>query len=352
MGFLLKIVWLHLLFLSRIIRTLFAGVVCLVLLTGYVTTRMPGSSFDSPLPALTSEQKNIEQSLRFDVDILAGRIGERNVGRFDKYEEAVDYLEFSLRDAGYDVLRYPIVVRDKICYNLVAELTGSESAEETVVVGAPYDSPENSVAANATASGAAAVLTLARSLAGREVSRTLRFVLFANEAYATLPSEKRGSNSYAATLKKEGETVEAVLTLESLGYYSKHSSSQEYPMPLQFFYPDEANFVAFVGNTSSANLVQRTIGTFRNKAHFPSEGFLFPDTSRGLGGVCQRAFWKEQYPAVLITDTGRSRYPYHATRKDLPNKLNYTHMARVVDGLEAVLVDLVKVKKRWYEFFD
>ncbi|MGH1364813.1 MAG: M28 family peptidase [Calditrichia bacterium] len=352
MGFLLKIVWFHLLFLSRIIRTLFAGVVGLLLLTGYMTTRMPGSSFEHPLPELSKDQIEYEQSLRFDVDILAGRIGERHVGRFDKYEEAVDYLEFSLREAGYDVLRYPIVVKDKICYNLVAEITGKENDAETVVVGAPYDSPENSVAANASASGVAALLALARKLADREVSRTLRFVLFANEAYDTLPLEKRGSNSYAETLQKDGESVKAVLTLESLGYYSQHSSSQKYPLPLQFFYPDEANFVAFVGNTSSANLVQETIRSFRNKAQFPSQGFLFPDTSEGLGGVCQRAFWRKEYPAVLITDTGESRNPYHATRKDLPRDLNYAHMARVVDGLEAVLVDLVKVKKRWYEFFD
>jgi hypothetical protein len=47
------------------------------------------------------------------------------------------------------------------------------------------------------------------------------------------------------------------------------------------------------------------------------------------------------YPAIMVTDTAPFRYPYYHTTADTPDKLDYDRMARVVDGLEHVVDDLV-----------
>jgi hypothetical protein len=39
----------------------------------------------------------------------------------------------------------------------------------------------------------------------------------------------------------------------------------------------------------------------------------------------------------MITDTAPYRYPFYHTPEDTPDKLDYTRMARVVDGLSHVI---------------
>jgi len=49
----------------------------------------------------------------------------------------------------------------------------------------------------------------------------------------------------------------------------------------------------------------------------------------------QLNFWREGWPAVMITDTALFRYPHYHTMHDTPDKVDYEHLARVVTGLEA-----------------
>jgi hypothetical protein len=43
----------------------------------------------------------------------------------------------------------------------------------------------------------------------------------------------------------------------------------------------------------------------------------------------------------MITDTALFRYPHYHQRSDTPEKLEYARMARVVEGLDAVVRDLL-----------
>jgi Zn-dependent M28 family amino/carboxypeptidase len=52
------------------------------------------------------------------------------------------------------------------------------------------------------------------------------------------------------------------------------------------------------------------------------------------------SFWKNGYPALMVTDTAPYRYRWYHTPQDTPEKLNYEMMARVVEGLEAVVGQL------------
>jgi hypothetical protein len=131
-----------------------------------------------------------------------------------------------------------------------------------------------------------------------------------------------------------------MLSLETIGYYSDEPQSQSYPFPFSLFYPSTRNFIGFVANTSSRRLIRDVIGSFRRHARFPSEGVATFPTLPGIGWSDHWAFWQEDYPGVMVTDTAPFRYPYYHSPADTPDKIEFDRLARVVGGLEGVVADL------------
>ncbi len=160
---------------------------------------------------------------------------------------------------------------------------------------------------------------------------------FANEEPPYFQTPAMGSVVYARRCRERGEQVVAMLSLETIGFYSDQPGSQHYPVPFGLLYPSTGDFVGFVGNTASRALVREAIGVFRASARFPSEGVAAPGALPGVGWSDHWAFWQEGYPAVMITDTAPFRNPDYHTRRDTPERLSYAPMARVVAGLERVV---------------
>src|SRR5262249_21271394 len=146
-----------------------------------------------------------------------------------------------------------------------------------------------------------------------------------------------GSAVYARRCRERGEKVVAMLGLETIGYYTDRPGSQRYPFPFGLFYPKTGDFVAFVGNTGSRALVHRAVAAFRAGAPFPSEGAAAPAALQGVGWSDHWSFWQEGYPAVMVTDTAPFRNPDYHTPRDVPDRLAYAPMARVVAGLVRVV---------------
>lgn len=303
--------------------------------------RMPGKSYQGPLQPLTTQEIHLRDTLRRDVQKLAGEIGERNVWQYPSLAAAADFLETSLAESFHDIRRHGYEISGLICRNIEVEIRGSDRADEIVIIGAHYDSVAGSSGANDNATGAAAVLALARLLAGKRTSRTLRFVEFVNEEPPFFQSRQMGSLVYAKHCRDRGERIVAMLSLETIGYYSDEKGSQHYPFPFGLFYPSTGNFIAFVGNTSSARLVCDVVASFRRHTKYPSEGGALPGFIPGIGFSDQWAFWQEGYPAVMVTDTALFRYPYYHTPGDTPDKVRYDPLARVVAGLEKVIAEMV-----------
>ncbi|MFQ5960000.1 MAG: M28 family peptidase, partial [Candidatus Methylomirabilales bacterium] len=266
------------------------------------------------------------------VVMLAGEIGERNIWHPEGLHASVDYIGKTLTGLGYEVARQEFKVQGATVANLEVERTGTSLPQEIVIIGAHYDSVIGCPGANDNASGVAAVLEIARLLATAELSRTVRFVAFVNEEPPFFLTGDMGSRVYAARSRQRGEHVVAMLSLETIGYYSENRWSQRYPFPFSLFYPSTANFIGFVGNFSSRRLVRRAIGTFREQTPFPSEGLAAPEWVTGVGWSDHWSFWKEGYPAIMVTDTALFRYDYYHTPQDTPDKLDYPRMARVVTG--------------------
>ncbi len=301
---------------------------------------MPKSSYTGPFQPLSEDEVQVRDRLERHVSMLAGEIGERNIWHPQGLEASVDYIEKVLGDSGYQVEMQEYKVEGKPVANLEAERIGTSLAGEIVVVGAHYDSVFGTPGANDNASGVAGLLEIARLLATEELSRTVRFAAFVNEEPPFFLTGDMGSRVYASRSRRRGEDIVAMLSIETIGYYSEVSGSQHYPFPFSYFYPTTANFIGFVGNFSSRRLVRRAIGTFREHTRFPSEGLAAPEWVTGVGWSDHWSFWQEGYPAIMVTDTALFRYDHYHTPQDTPEKLDYARTARVVSGLTRVVADL------------
>lgn len=302
---------------------------------------VPGRSYRGELPPADQALMSLSDELRRHVTRLAVDIGERNVGnRPQELTRAADWIEAEFRASGFAAGRQEYEVSGRTCRNLEAGLEGTTRPEEIVIVGAHYDTVPGSPGANDNTSGVAATLALARRLAGRKSRRTLRFVAFVNEEKPYAHTALMGSSVYARRCRNRGENVVAMLSLETIGYYDDTPSSQKYPPPLGIFYPSAGNFVAFVGNFASRDLVRRVVGAFRKAEQFPSEGGAFPALVPRIGDSDHASFWKEGYPALMVTDTANFRYPYYHTPEDTIDKIDFERLARVVRGLGKVIEEL------------
>jgi Zn-dependent M28 family amino/carboxypeptidase len=227
------------------------------------------------------------------------------------------------------------------CHNIEAEIPGNRP--EIIVIGAHYDSVFGSPGANDNGTGAAATLALARRFASAKPKHTLRFVAFVNEEPPYFLSGEMGSLVYARRCKERGDKISAMISLETIGYFSDAPDSQTYPSPgLGVFYPKVGNFIGFVSNVKSRALLRRVIKLFRRNAKIPSEGASLPAFIPGVSWSDQWSFWQHGYPAIMVTDTAPFRYPYYHSSNDTPDKLDYDRFTLVVSGMEKVIQELAK----------
>ena len=283
--------------------------------------RMPGTSHAGPLPPLTGEARALTLRLRLHVAALA--VQERNVD----LETPARYIEQAFRSQGLEFSVQEFVSAGRRVRNI-------EAGAGDIVVGAHYDTVPGSPGADDNGSGVAVLIELAA------MKVPVRLVAFANEEPPYSFGPDMGSWAWAKRARDRGEPIRAMFSLEMLGYYRDTAGSQRYPAPLGLFYPDRADFIAFVGDLGARGLVRRSIGAFRKGAEFPSEGVAAPAFIPGVTWSDHWSFRRHGYPAIMITDTAFYRYPHYHLPNDTPDKLDYERMARVTLGLAAMLNEL------------
>jgi len=325
------------------------AVVAILVLLWWFGMRMPGKNVSKAGP-LSPDEIALREELRANVQKLAGEIGERNMWHYPQLNAAADFIEDSFSQAGLRPRRDSYEMGGQPCHNIEAEIPGNRP--EIVVIGAHYDSVFGSPGANDNGTGAAAVLALAQRFAARETeqhpprltpNKTLRFVAFVNEEPPYFLSGEMGSLVYARRCKERGDKISAMISLETIGYFSDAPHSQTYPSPgLGVFYPKVGNFIGFVSNVKSRTLLRRVITLFRRNAKIPCEGASLPAFIPGVSWSDQWSFWQHGYQAIMVTDTAPFRYPYYHSSNDTPDKLDYDRFTLVVSGMEKVIQELAK----------
>lgn len=306
----------------------------------WTSIRMPGESFQGQLTAFTDEEQQLAKVLEQDVRHLTEQIGERNLQRYAALETAANWIDATVSALGYAVARHSYTVEGKAVHNLEAIVPGDSSDANMIVIGAHYDSAHGTAGANDNGSGVAALLELARRFSGQNFLREVRLVWFTNEEPPHFQTDDMGSLHYARGLQASGRTVIAMLSLETIGYYSDARDTQLYPGVMQGFYPDQGNFIAYVSNPASRGLVHEALGLFRQRVQFPSEGAALPESIPGIGWSDHWSFWKIGAPALMLTDTALFRYPHYHRASDTADKLDYPRLGRVTMGIAEVVAAL------------
>lgn len=123
-------------------------------------------------------------------------------------EDGAKFLE--ALSQGEVTAKVSVVRKELSSSNVIAEKPGP--GDDVVVLGAHYDSVPDVPGANDNASGTAVLLTVAKSLAGRDLPFTVRFIPFGSEELGL-----RGSQAYIDSLtEEEAARIAAMLNFDAL----------------------------------------------------------------------------------------------------------------------------------------
>ena len=292
------------------------------------------------LTPLTRSERESRDRIRAHVRTLAIDIGGRDAVFYSGLQKAARYIETELRAYGYSPERQFFPVNGIQFENIDTEQTGTANPKSIVVVGAHYDTAGGLPGANDNASGVAVGLEIARKFATGKRNKSIRYAFFANEEPPYFQTPGMGSYVYAKRCHQHHDNIVAMLSLETIGYYSDEPGSQKYPIGLHPGYPDRGNFLGFVADFRSAGLLRAALKSFRHATPLPAEGLAAPVFIPGIGWSDHWAFWQFGYKAFMLTDTAPYRYPYYHTAQDTPEKLDYDRLTRAFTGITAIVEDL------------
>jgi len=277
---------------------------------------------------------SVRKRLEAIVRVLAERIGPRTLQDPVNLNAAADFITRSLESSGHAVTFHSYEVQGVTVRNIIAERRGNEDPDRVLVVGAHYDTAKGTPGADDNASGVAVLLELARLHAKTPFRKTVRFVAFTLEEPPFFRSRHMGSRVYAGKLKASGEHVEAMISLEMVGYFSNEEGSQSFPLFwLRWMFPTRGNFITVVSNFASKDLQGHVRDALQANMTLPVETFTGPWWVPGVDLSDHGSFWKEGYAAVMLTDTAFYRNPHYHEATDVPETLNYEAMAELVQGM-------------------
>jgi Zn-dependent M28 family amino/carboxypeptidase len=215
--------------------------------------------------------------------------------------------------------------------NLILRLPGQRRHLDPLLIGAHYDGPLHSIGADDNATGVAALLELAERWRKSPPRRPVWIVAFDQEETGLL-----GSSALARELRQADQRLGLMVSLEMLGYTA---DTQKYPLPaMRWIYGVRGDFIAVVGNASTALLLPRLAGPMGGQVTtkvlpVPNAGRALPDVRRSD----HSPFWDAGYAAVMITDTSFLRNPHYHQMSDTIDTLDLPFLAAVTDGLDAAL---------------
>ena len=263
---------------------------------------------------------------------------------------AADFIEEFFSRIGLKVSRQTFHVDGFDCHNIEAvsrDFCGLK--EPHWILGAHYDSAPGTFGADDNISAVAILLETARLLAqSPNPPRNIRFVAYTNEEPPHFMNESMGSRVHATTCRKNGDNLQGMICLESLGYYSNEPGSQELPtlygmpenaedfMRSRGIIPTTGNYIAIVGDKSSEALLARFDAGFSPGLSMPALPVVMPEM-RFSDHLC---YWDEGFPALMLTDTALFRNPNYHKHTDTVETLDFEAMASITKNLVSAMQTL------------
>lgn len=271
------------------------------------------------------------ERLEEHVRMLSETFVPRDYSHVENLGRVADYLQEQLSSTCETVHSQPFEAGGRT-YRNVCALLGPLDAPR-IVVGAHYDAAGPYPGADDNASGVAGLLELARTLEPpSEVA--VELVGYCLEEPPFFFTKQMGSYVHAASLREEGVDLRVMIALEMIGYFSDEPRSQRFPLPLfRLMYPERGTFIAVVGKLFQRRLVKKIRDGMRSGSDLPVHSLNAPRIVPGVALSDHLSYWRNGFPAVMLTDTAMYRNPNYHRASDTPGTLDYERMAMVVDGV-------------------
>lgn len=304
-----------------------------VIVSGLVVlTVQPSGAVGQP----TRQTLNPER-LRSHVVMLSETFAPRNYKRIWNLNKCADYISQQFEAAGADVSEQTYEVEGREYRNIIA-CFGPET-DSRIVIGAHYDSYQDTPGADDNASGTAGLIELARLFGKAELKQRIELVAFTLEEPPFFRTGNMGSARHAYALRMDDVEVELMICLEMIGYFSDEPGSQIFPSAmLKMIYPDTGNYIAVIGSMGERRQAKFFKEIMRGATDLPVESMCAPKDFPGLDFSDHLSYWKNGYKALMITDTAFMRNGRYHGSADTADTLDYDRMAKVVLGVyEAVM---------------
>lgn len=257
----------------------------------------------------------------------------------DNLDKVATYIAHEFERSGATVTTQPFQAGSNT-YRNVSALFSSES-DERIVIGAHYDAAGPFPAADDNASGVAGAIALAQLLKGERPATTVEIVAYTLEEPPYFGTGSMGSAVHARSLRDQKVKVKLMISLEMIGFFSDKEGSQQYPAPgMNKLYPSVGNFIGIVGTLGTVAAVRTMKGAMVAASDLPVYSMNAPDIIPGVHLSDHISYWKEEFDAVMITNTAYFRNPNYHTEYDRPETLDYLRMAKVVQGTHAAVLAL------------
>jgi Zn-dependent M28 family amino/carboxypeptidase len=205
-------------------------------------------------------------------------------------------------------------------------------SSKKIVIGAHYDTFEETPGADDNGSAVAVLLCLGRLLSlEKELPYSIELVFYACEEPPYFGTEGMGSYHHAQKCTKEN--TELMICLEMVGFFSDEKGSQHYPfLPLKWIYGSRGNYLMVVSNFKSVGKLNKFWQSLKSST-LSFKRFISPFKSYGMDWSDHRNYWSRGIPAIMITDTSVFRNENYHQLTDTAETLDYDRMAKLTEDL-------------------
>ncbi len=280
--------------------------------------------------------------LKQHVKVLTSTSKPRNYQNTYILDSIAAYIKSEFIKYGFEhVSEQCYEARGKTYRNVIASVGPPNT--DLIVIGAHYDVFSESIGADDNASGIAGLLETARVLflMKDSLKNRIEFVAYSLEEPPFFRSRFMGSYVHASSLSDNLIKVKLMICYDMIGYYNDQKKSQEYPLGiLKLFYGTKGNFIACASNMKYGRYATKLRNTYNKQTNIRSISVIAPAFMQGIDFSDHRNYWGYKMPAIMVTDGAFYRNNNYHTIYDTMEKLNFSKMVEVVNGVARFVLQL------------
>jgi len=263
--------------------------------------------------------------------------GYRYFNNVPLLNQTAEYI-FSVFSQYADTVYYqPVQYHNETYMNVVCRL-GSTINKPLIVIGAHYDTVNNSEGADDNASGVVGLLELVRILSQEKLNYPIEIVAYTLEEVWPM----YGSMRHSISLHNSKTPVYGMVGFEMIGYFDDRPKSQSYPVKaLKLLYGNRGNFIVLARKTKAGTFVKNFSAGFTKMAMIDTKIFkASPRNIKVISTSDHNHYWILGYDALMITNTAHYRNPNYHKKTDTMETLDISKMMKVIDATALAIINL------------